>query len=320
MFGEGVDLFGNSKVPGSDPVGLEERDLLVVGAARDFSGDQLVKFVDGVPFLRLLLERNDQVAGFLPGLLDGIHEDDGGAGDGSVVEFALVGVVCADGVDMGTFGDVVSVEDWLGGSGGRVDNICASDGFGGGRGSLDRDAETGGHFGAEVSAAFGIAAEDADGIQLAGRGDGFQLSLCLATGAEDGGGVRMLARKIFGGDAGSGAGALLAHEVGFDQGEKSAGGNFVKRDEEAKDSFYIGVLLHGDEAGFRVHGGHVVEEATTGGEFEAAARMENYAAVGLLAGDFLDRVHRHGHGEKLADLGFVDVEGHGLAPDVVGGA
>ena len=62
-----------------------------------------------------------------------------------------------------------------------------------------------------------------------------------------------------------------------------------------------------------------MEEAATGGEFEAAPSMEDYAAVSLLAGDLFDGGHGHGHGKKLADFGFIDVEGHGLAPGVAGG-
>ncbi len=73
-----------------------------------------------------------------------------------------------------------------------------------------------GHFGAEVCAAVGVAAVNAGGIELSRGGDGFELGSCLASRAEDGGCPRVLAGKIFCGDAGSGAGALLAHEIGFD--------------------------------------------------------------------------------------------------------
>ncbi len=89
---------------------------------------------------------------------------------------------------------------------------------------------------------------------------------------------------------------MLAHEIGFDQGEERPGGNFVERNEEAENSLHVGVLLHGDEASIGVHGGHVVKEAATGREFKAAARVEYHGAGGLLAGDFLDGVHGHGHG------------------------
>ncbi len=58
-----------------------------------------------------------------------------------------------------------------------------------------------------------------------------------------------------------------------------------------------------------------MKEAATSGKFETTARVENHAAVGLLARDFFDGVHCHGHGEKLANFGFVDVEGHGVALD-----
>src|SRR4029077_2511724 len=82
LFGEGIDSFGDGEIPGGDAVGLEEGDLFVVGAAWDFGGDELVEFVDGVPFLGSLLKWNDEVAGLLFGLLNGIHEDEGSAGDG----------------------------------------------------------------------------------------------------------------------------------------------------------------------------------------------------------------------------------------------
>ncbi len=102
MFGEGINLFGDGQIPRGDAVGLEEGDLFVVGAARDLAGDELVEFMNGVPLLRLLLKRNDKVAGFLFGLLNRIHEYDGGAGNGGVVEFALMGVIRSDGVDVQT--------------------------------------------------------------------------------------------------------------------------------------------------------------------------------------------------------------------------
>jgi hypothetical protein len=38
--------------------------------------------------------------------------------------------------------------------------------------------------------------------------------------------------------------------------------------------------------------------------------MNNDRTVGLLAGDFLDRLDGHRHGEQLADVGFGNVKGH----------
>src|SRR5260370_37087890 len=127
-----------------------------------------------------------------------------------------MGVIGADGVDVGTFGDVVAIEDGLGGSGCGVDDVGAAYGLGGGSSGVYRDAEAVGHFGAEVCAALWIAAVNAGGFELSRGGDGFELGSCLAARAEDGGCPRVLAGKIFCGDAGSGSGALLAHEIGFD--------------------------------------------------------------------------------------------------------
>src|SRR5258708_16188947 len=109
-----------------------------------------------VPFLGLVLKRNDEVAGFLFGLFDGIHEDYAGAGDGGVVEFALMRVIGADGVDVGTFGDVVAIEDGLGGSGCGIDDVGAADGFGSRRGGVYRAAGAVGAFGAGGCAAGGV--------------------------------------------------------------------------------------------------------------------------------------------------------------------
>src|SRR5258708_9629244 len=108
-----------------------------------------------VPFLGLVLKRNDEVAGFLFGLFDGIHEDYTGAGDGGVVEFALMRVIGADGVDVGTFGDVVAIEDGLGGSGCGVNDVGAAYGLGGGSSGVHWDAEAVGHFGTKVRAGGG---------------------------------------------------------------------------------------------------------------------------------------------------------------------
>src|SRR5258707_15202781 len=118
-----------------------------------------------VPFLGLVLKRNDEVAGFLFGLFDGIHEDYTGAGDGGVVEFALMRVIGADGVDVGTFGDVVAIEDRLGGSGCGVDDVGAADGFGSRRGGGDRGGQGGGDFGGEVWRGGGVA-----GVKRGGSG------------------------------------------------------------------------------------------------------------------------------------------------------
>ena len=46
-------------------------------------------------------------------------------------------------------------------------------------------------------------------------------------------------------------------------------------------------------------------------ELEAAAGVNEYLALALFAGDVFDGVNGHGHGEELADFGFVNVEGHG---------
>jgi hypothetical protein len=62
-----------------------------------------------------------------------------------------------------------------------------------------------------------------------------------------------------------------------------------------------------------------VKESATGGEFETASRVQDYLAGGLFAGDSLDGIHGHGYGEKLADVGFVDVDSHGLGPGAAGG-
>jgi len=44
-------------------------------------------------------------------------------------------------------------------------------------------------------------------VIFADGGKGFELSFCLATRADDGGGAGVLTGEIFGGDSGSGTGA-----------------------------------------------------------------------------------------------------------------
>ena len=85
-------------------------------------------------------------------------------------------------------------------------------------------------------------------------------------------------------------------------------------DEEAELALHVGVLLGGNEAGFLIERGHVMEEAAVA-KLETAARMNEDIAVGLFAGDVFDGVDGHGHGEKLANFGFVDVESHGSSGD-----
>ncbi len=42
MSGEGIDLFGDCKIPRGDAVRFEESDLLFGGTAGDFAGDELI--------------------------------------------------------------------------------------------------------------------------------------------------------------------------------------------------------------------------------------------------------------------------------------
>ena len=76
LLSEGKDLFRDGKIPSSDAIGFEERDLRVRFAAGDFSGDEFSEFVDVVPALGMLLEADDQVAGFLFGLREGVDENE----------------------------------------------------------------------------------------------------------------------------------------------------------------------------------------------------------------------------------------------------
>src|SRR5208282_1159577 len=101
-----------------------------------------------------------------------------------------------------------------------------------------------------------------------------------------------------------------AEVIGFDEGKKIPGSRAEEGDEKAELALHVSVLLGGNEAGFLVERSHEVEEAATA-EFEAVARLDEYLALSLLAGDVFDGVDGHRHGEELANFGFVDVEGHG---------
>ena len=96
---------------GPGPGGLT-RALLAMGARRVIA-----------------VERDDEVARFLAGLLEGVHDDDIGAGDCFVVEFALVGVVCADGVDVDTSFQIGAFDDGIRGGGRGTDNVGGAHGF-----------------------------------------------------------------------------------------------------------------------------------------------------------------------------------------------
>ena len=68
--------------------------------------------------------------------------------------------------------------------------------------------------------------------QLAYCGNRFELSASLAAGADNGRHAGIAAREVFRGYSGGGAGAELAHVVGFDQGEQFTGGHFIEWNQE----------------------------------------------------------------------------------------
>src|SRR5260370_25298405 len=108
LLSEGKDFCSDGKIPGSDAVGFEERDLRVVFPARNFSSDEFGKFVDIVPALGVLLEGNDQVACLLFGLRERVDEDQICFSDGGDVEFLLMCMMGADSVDVNALWQVAS--------------------------------------------------------------------------------------------------------------------------------------------------------------------------------------------------------------------
>src|SRR5260370_14445 len=70
-----------------------------------------------------------------------------------------------------------------------------------------------------------------------------------------------------------------------------------------------GVLLHGQKSCAEIGRGHVVEK-TPGRKLEAAARMDEHLAGGLLSRNFLDGFEGYGHGEDLPNFGFAEVQRH----------
>ena len=144
--------------------------------------------------------------------------------------------------------------------GGGADDVGALDGFGCGAGGVNGNVEALSHFGAKFFAPGYVAAKGACGFQLSNTGHSFQLRAGLSAGADDGGDAGVRAREKLSGHAGSGAGAQLAHVVGFDQSQEVASGNFVKQHEKSNFSGDVGVLLFGDEAGGIIGGGHVMKK------------------------------------------------------------
>src|SRR5579883_1712140 len=69
----------------------------------------------------MICKWEDQIAGFLSRLGDGVHENEVRAGDGRVVKFAFVGMICANRVEVCAYCDVAAIENRLGGGGRRVD-------------------------------------------------------------------------------------------------------------------------------------------------------------------------------------------------------
>src|SRR5215471_7212600 len=164
LLSKGKDFYSDSKIPCSDAVGFEERDLRVVFPAGNFSSDEFGKFVDIIPALGMLLEGDDQIASFLFGLRDGVDENEICFGDGGDVEFLLMGVIRADGVDVNTAGQILSGQYGMGRSGSSRNNFGGAHGIGGGFHGIDVDAETFRHFLTKLIAALRIAAIHIGGI------------------------------------------------------------------------------------------------------------------------------------------------------------
>src|SRR4029077_11539889 len=151
-------LHGNGEVPRGDAVGLEEGDFSVATAAAGLAGDDIGETFDAGPAGFVAVEGEDKVAGFLAGLLDGVHDDDVGASDGFVIKFALVGVIGANGVDVQAVGEVGVVHHRMRGSGRGANDVGLASGLGGGCSRAHRDAHTLGHFPSENLAFLRVAA------------------------------------------------------------------------------------------------------------------------------------------------------------------
>jgi hypothetical protein len=142
LLNEGKNFFRDGKIPGSNAVGFEERDLGVVFPAGSFYSDELGEFVDIVPALGVLLEANDEIAGFLFGLREGVDEDEICFGDGGDVEFLLMGMIGADSVDVNAVGQILASQDGMGRSGGGGNDFGGAQRVGRGFHGIDVDAKT----------------------------------------------------------------------------------------------------------------------------------------------------------------------------------
>ena len=125
-------LVPDRDVPGSDPVRLEDDDV-VVALTRKLAGDDLVELADLEPVELAGGHRLDEVAGLEPGVLERVAADERRAGDHLGVELAGGRVVRADRAHRRSVAEPVAAQHGVARRGRRDDDVAAAGVVGGPR-------------------------------------------------------------------------------------------------------------------------------------------------------------------------------------------
>src|SRR3989454_9407273 len=98
-----------------DPVGLEQRDIVVVRPPTDFARDDFPDVVDAVPCEQPAFHRLDEVAALLFCLLDRVGRDESASTDRSVIELPSLEAGRPRSRGWSFPGQANSVGGWVGG-------------------------------------------------------------------------------------------------------------------------------------------------------------------------------------------------------------
>jgi hypothetical protein len=310
-----LELFGGDEVLESIADTFEEGD--VVGAGADgFPGfGQFMQIGEQVVALNDTgLEGDQEVSGLGEGTVVGV-DDDAGATDGDVIQFAGGGLETADGVDVSALAEHVAIEERsLGGGAGTKD--VGFVGAGAGVDGFDFHAEFVLHLLGEVPGAGGILSTDEGAFEVADVAEDLQVSAGLASSAEDTEHSGVFAGEKLGRDRGGGGGPDVGEVVRRDDqlGATSIG---IEQDVGGLDTVVgqAGALveldeLHAEAAADAVVTGHDEENAV--GELHLGAGGHDGGGIAGAEG-FLDRRNECARIEQAVNLNFGQ-NVHGFPP------
>ena len=255
-----------------------------------------------------LLEQRQQVAGFGQRGGYGIDDDEPGAAQHGLRQFATDQRVRAGGIDVRARFQPVGFEQRLGGGRHGADDGAAAHRFLGTGSGNDSDARRIAHAPAEIGEALAVAGKNLDALERQRGAQGAHVALGLPACTEDAGdpGVRpgQRARR----DAARRASAHHAQVVGLDHGAVPSAGRVEQVNVEAVAAAVAGVGLVTEHALRRQRAvqyvQHGLRQAGTG------ARRVLRLAEGQVAVRRFDGLEGHCRGQHLLDVVFREEEGH----------